>query len=146
MSIVYCPTFSFNLSFLHKGQTISQNLPLETFEVSSPLILVLWSHLSMVLRFVLIGVNFVWEVCLSHPFKTERGQNICWMKSSPSIPLQLNFIIIFFALSTPKACHTLWQHELWLAKSCVSITVRKTWEGSRRYTPSYTPSWTVWRI
>ena len=107
------------------GQTISQNIPLETFEVSSPRILVLWSHLSMVLRFVLIGVNFVWEVCLSHPFKTERGQNICSMKSSPSIPLQLNFIIIFFALSTPKACHTLWKHELWLAKSCVSITVCK---------------------
>ena len=30
-----------------------------------------------------------------------------------------------------------------MAKSRVSITV---WNGSRHYTPSRTPSWTVWRI
>ena len=31
-------------------------------------------------------------------------------------------------------------------KSSVSITVCKTWKGSRLYTLSHTPSWTVWRI
>ena len=35
---------------------------------------------------------------------------------------------------------------IWLAKSRVSITVWKTWKGSRHYTPSHTPSWTVWRM
>ena len=41
---------------------------------------------------------------------------------------------------------TFWKRELWLVKSRVSITVWKTWKGSRHYTPSHTPSWTVWRI
>ena len=33
-----------------------------------------------------------------------------------------------------------------MAKSRVSITVWKTWKGSRHYTPSQTSSRTVWRI
>ena len=41
---------------------------------------------------------------------------------------------------------TFWKRERWVAKSCVYITVWKTWKGSRHYTPSHTPSWTVWRI
>ena len=41
---------------------------------------------------------------------------------------------------------TFWKCGLWLAKSRVSITVWKTWKGSRHYTPSHTPSWTVRRI
>ena len=40
---------------------------------------------------------------------------------------------------------TFWKPELRLAKSRVSITVCKTWKGSRHYTPSQAPSWTIWR-
>ena len=36
--------------------------------------------------------------------------------------------------------------KLWLAKSRVSITVWKTWKGSRHYTPSHTPSRTVFHV
>ena len=41
---------------------------------------------------------------------------------------------------------TFWKRELWLAKSRVSVTAWKTWKCSRHYTPSHTPSRTVWRI
>ena len=41
---------------------------------------------------------------------------------------------------------TFWKRELSLAKSRVSITVWKTWKGSRHYTPSHTPSWTVFHV
>ena len=37
---------------------------------------------------------------------------------------------------------TFWKCELWLAKSRVSITVWKAWNGSRHYTSSHTPSHT----
>ena len=33
-----------------------------------------------------------------------------------------------------------------MGKNRVSITICKTWKGSRHYTPSHTPSLTVWRI
>ena len=41
---------------------------------------------------------------------------------------------------------TFWKCDLWLAKSCVSITVWQTWKSSHHYVPSHTPSQTVWRI
>ena len=41
---------------------------------------------------------------------------------------------------------TFWKRELRLAKSRVSLAVCKTWKGSRHYTPSQAPSWTIWRI
>ena len=41
---------------------------------------------------------------------------------------------------------TFWKYELRLAKGRVSFTVWKTWKDSLHYTPSHTPSWTVWRI
>ena len=76
----------------------------------------------------------------------------CWIDIEVKVQAYIIYLVYTEWAST-TICYikyiykiTFWKRELWLAKSCVSITVWKTWKGSRHYTPSHTPSWTVWRI
>ena len=106
--------------------------------------------------------NISWErdiahSCLHHIFTRNKGQPWGYLKQSLTDSIELDWEQDLWWRPSDNVSKknsfssfykeiykiTFWKWAL--AKTRVSITVWKTWKGSRHYTPSHKPSWTVWR-